>query len=114
MPVSSCKYAIISFSLGQLRMYAKGNVWDCILQCSCFLGFLHIPVGVGISGPPLSPAAPSPIAAGGGGANVNVVAISGGSIAAVVVVVIAAGVPVLVWLIRRHRGVTISLQEGNK
>ena len=73
-----------------------------------------IPVGVGISGPPLSPAAPSPSAAAGGGAKVNVVAISGGSIVAVVVVVIAAGVPVLVWLIRRQRGVTISLQEGNK
>ena len=96
-------------------MYAKGNVWDCILQCSCFLGFLHIPVGVGISGPPLSPAAPSPsAAAAGGGAKVNVVAISGVLIAAIVVVVIAAGVPVLVWLIRRQRGVTISLQEGNK
>ena len=43
----------------------------------------------------------------------NVGAIAGGASAAIVVVLIAAGVLVLVWLVRRHRKV-ISQQIGNK
>ena len=69
---------------------------------------------VSISGSPLSPAAPSPSAGGGGGGSseVNVGAIAGGAVAAIVVLIIAAGVPVLVWLVCRHRKVTVSLQEA--
>ena len=58
---------------------------------------------------PISPAAPR----SGGGGEVNVGAIAGGASAAIVVVLIAAGVLVLVWLVRRHRKVT-SLQDGKK
>ena len=68
-------------------------------------------VGVCIYGLPLYPAAPSPSS---GGTEVNAGAISGGSIAAIVVVLIAAGVPVLVWLVLKHRKVTVSLQDGSQ
>ena len=60
---------------------------------------------------PISPAEAS--SSGGSGGEVNVGAIAGGASAAIVVVLIAAGVLVLVWLVRRHRKMT-SLQTGNK